>query len=31
MSVGRARLKNILYLLGISEEVSPWDPCEHPV
>jgi phosphoserine phosphatase len=31
MSVGRARLKNILYLLGISEEVSPWDPCEQPV
>jgi phosphoserine phosphatase len=31
MSVGRARLKNILYLLGISEEVSPWDPCERPV
>jgi len=30
MSVGRARLKNILYLLGISEEVSPWDPCERP-
>jgi phosphoserine phosphatase len=31
MSVGRARLKNILYLLGISEEVAPWDPCERPV
>jgi phosphoserine phosphatase len=31
MSVGRARLKNILYLLGISEEVSPWDPCVRPV
>jgi phosphoserine phosphatase len=32
MSVGRARLKNILYILGISEEeMGAWSVCEHPV
>jgi phosphoserine phosphatase len=32
MSVGRARLKNILYILGISEEeMGSWSVCERPV
>ena len=32
MSLGRARLKNILYILGISEEeMSAWSVCEPPV
>jgi len=31
MSVGRARLKNILYILGISEEeMGSWSLCEGP-
>lgn len=31
MSVGRARLKNILYILGISEgEMGSWNLCEGP-
>jgi phosphoserine phosphatase len=31
MSVGRARLKNILYILGISEEeMGSWSICEGP-
>lgn len=32
MSVGQARLKNILYILGITEEeMGSWNPCEGPV
>jgi len=32
MSLGRARLKNILYILGISEEeMGAWSVCEPPV
>ncbi len=32
MSLGRARLKNILYILGISEEeMGSWSACEGPV
>ncbi len=32
MSLGRARLKNILYILGISEEeMGAWSVCELPV
>jgi len=32
MSLGRARLKNILYILGISEEeMSSWNICDRPV
>jgi len=32
MSLGRARLKNILYILGISEEeIGSWNVCERPV
>jgi phosphoserine phosphatase len=32
MSVGRARLKNILYILGITEgEMGSWSLCEGPV
>lgn len=32
MSVGRNRLKNILYFLGISEEeMGSWDPCARSV
>jgi phosphoserine phosphatase len=32
MSLGRARLKNILYILGISEEeMGAWNVCEPPV
>jgi phosphoserine phosphatase len=32
MSLGRARLKNILYILGISEEeMASWSACDHPV
>jgi phosphoserine phosphatase len=32
MSLGRARLKNILYILGISEEeMGFWNACERPV
>ena len=32
MSLGRARLKNILYILGISEEeMGAWSVCERPV
>jgi phosphoserine phosphatase len=32
MSLGRARLKNILYILGISEEeMGDWNVCERPV
>lgn len=32
MSLGRARLKNILYILGISEEeMGSWSICETPV
>jgi len=32
MSLGRARLKNILYILGISEEeMGDWRVCERPV
>ncbi|MBM4308905.1 MAG: phosphoserine phosphatase SerB [Deltaproteobacteria bacterium] len=32
MSLGRARLKNILYILGISEEeMGSWSVCETPV
>jgi phosphoserine phosphatase len=31
MSLGRARLKNILYILGISEEeMGSWNACDHP-
>ena len=31
MSLGRARLKNILYILGISEEeMGDWSVCERP-
>jgi phosphoserine phosphatase len=30
MSLGRARLKNILYILGISEEeMGSWNPCDR--
>ncbi len=32
MSLGRARLKNILYILGISEEeMGSWSACERPL
>jgi len=32
MSLGRARLKNILYILGISEEeMGSWNACDRPV
>jgi phosphoserine phosphatase len=32
MSLGRARLKNILYILGISEEeMGSWSACDTPV
>lgn len=32
MSLGRARLRNILYILGISEEeMGDWSVCERPV
>jgi phosphoserine phosphatase len=32
MSLGRARLRNILYILGISEEeMGEWSVCERPV
>ena len=32
MSLGRARLKNILYILGISEEeMGSWSVCDRPV
>jgi len=32
MSLGRARLRNILYILGISEEeMGDWSVCEGPV
>jgi len=32
MSLGRARLRNILYILGISEEeMGSWSICEGPV
>jgi phosphoserine phosphatase len=32
MSLGRARLKNILYILGISEEeMGSWSVCNRPV
>jgi len=32
MSLGRARLKNILYILGITdEEMGSWSICEHPL
>jgi phosphoserine phosphatase len=32
MSLGRARLRNILYILGISEEeMGSWSVCERPV
>jgi phosphoserine phosphatase len=32
MSLGRARLRNILYILGISEEeMGDWNVCERPV
>ncbi len=32
MSLGHARLKNILYILGISEEeMGSWNVCERPV
>ena len=32
MSLGQARLKNILYILGISEEeMGSWSVCERPV
>jgi phosphoserine phosphatase len=32
MSLGRARLKNILYILGISEEeMGFWNACDRPV
>jgi phosphoserine phosphatase len=32
MSLGRARLKNILYILGISEEeMGSWNPCDRHV
>jgi len=32
MSLGRARLKNILYILGISEEeMGAWSVCDRPV
>ena len=32
MSLGRARLKNILYILGISEEeMGFWNTCDRPV
>jgi phosphoserine phosphatase len=31
MSVGRARLKNILYILGITEEeMGSWSLCDRP-
>ncbi|OGP73253.1 MAG: hypothetical protein A2W09_06730 [Deltaproteobacteria bacterium RBG_16_50_11] len=32
MSLGRARLKNILYILGITEEeMGSWTVCNRPV
>jgi len=32
MSLGRARLKNILYILGISEEeMGSWSVCDRPI
>jgi len=32
MSLGRARLRNILYILGITEEeMGSWSICEHPL
>jgi len=32
MSLGRARLKNILYILGISEEeMGSWNACDRPL
>ena len=32
MSLGRARLRNILYILGISEEeMGDWNACDRPV
>jgi phosphoserine phosphatase len=32
MSLGRARLKNILYILGITEEeMGSWNACDRPV
>jgi hypothetical protein len=32
MSVGRARLRNILYILGITEEeMGAWKICSGPV
>jgi phosphoserine phosphatase len=32
MSLGQARLKNILYILGLSEEeMGSWSVCERPV
>ena len=32
MSLGRDRLKNILYILGITEEeMGSWNLCDHPV
>jgi phosphoserine phosphatase len=32
MSLGRARLKNILYILGITEEeMGSWSACDRPV
>ena len=32
MSLGRARLRNILYILGISEEeMGDWTVCENPI
>jgi len=32
MSLGQARLKNILYILGISEEeMGSWSVCDRPV
>jgi len=32
MSLGRARLRNILYILGISEEeMGDWSVCGRPV
>jgi len=32
MSLGRARLKNILYILGITEEeMNSWTLCDRPI
>jgi phosphoserine phosphatase len=32
MSLGQARLRNILYILGLSEEeMGSWSVCERPV